>query len=450
MLGFAWLTLRQAREALKNGRLEEAHRLLSHHAVQGHQRSWELSRQLARAYVERGVRHLREDDPEAAWVDLGLAEEINASDAAAERLRKALARLGLAQVQGLLQAGDPAKAAEVVAGLRERAARHPDLPGLDEAARSWGLARDLAGRGEFTQALEALHRAGQRLPGNALLEQFRTDVAKHQQRFPALLLQLHGAVERQRWREVVELAEEVLKAAPQHREARKARELAWKAVQPVTVIVPAERSVSSAPPDEPARRFVLWVDGVGGYLVCLGARITLGQATPDAFVDVPLFADVSRLHATLTRDAEGYFLEAVRTVQVNGRAVERAILRPNDRITLGTCCQLQFAQPSPVSTTARLDLVSGHRLPVAVDAVLLMADTLVLGSGPHAHVQVPELKEPVVLFRHKDGLGVRHEGSLAVNGRPCEGRSLLGSAATVAGEDVSFALEPVGTTLGHR
>ena len=449
MLGFAWLTLRQAREALKNGRLEEAHRLLCHHAVQGHKQSWDLSRRLARAYVERGVRHLREDDPETAWVDLGLAEQINPSDAAAERLRKALVRQGLAQAQGLLQVGEPGKAAEAIAGLRDRAARHPDLPGLDEAARTWGLARDLAGRGEFTQALEALNRVHQRLPSNALLEQFRTEVAKHQQRFPALLLQLHGAVERQRWQEVVELSEEVLRAAPQHREARRARELAWKAVQPVTVAVPAEPSAAAASPDEPARRFLLWVDGVGGYLVCLGARVTLGQATVDAFVDVPLFADVSRLHATLTRDAEGYFLEAIRTVQVNGRAVERTILRPNDRITLGTCCQLQFGQPSPISTTARLDLVSGHRLPVAVDAVLLMADTLLLGPGPNAHVQVPDLKEPVVLFRHKDGLGVRHEGSLAVNGRPCDGRGLLGSAATVAGDEFAFALEPVGTTLGH-
>jgi tetratricopeptide (TPR) repeat protein len=449
MLGFAWLTLRQAREALKNGRLEEAHRLLSHHAVQGHQRSWELSRQLARAYVERGVRHLREDDPEAAWVDLGLAEQINASDAAAERLRKALVRLGLAEVQGLLQAGEPGKAAEAVALLRERAARHPDLPGLDEAAHSWALARDLTGRGEMTQALEALGRARQRLPENSLLEQFRADLAKHQQRFPALLLQLHGAVERQRWREVVELAEEVLRAAPNHREARRARELAWKAVQPVTVALPAEAVPAAAPSEEPARRFLLWIDGVGGYLVCLGPRVTLGQATVDGFVDVPLFADVSRLHATLTRDAEGYFLDAVRTVQVNGRAVERAILRANDRITLGTCCQLQFAQPSPISTTARLDLVSGHRLPVAVEAVLLMADTLVLGPGPNAHVQVPDLKEPVLLYRHKDGLGVRHEGSLAVNGRPCAGRGLLGAAATVAGDDFAFAVEPVGTTLGH-
>jgi tetratricopeptide (TPR) repeat protein len=450
MLGFSWLTLRQAREALKNGRLEEAHRLLCQPDAQGHQRSWELSRELARAYVERGVRHLREDDPEAAWVDLGLAEQINPADTAAEHLRKALVRLGLAQVRGLLEAGEAGKAADAVALLKDRAARHPDLTALEEAACGWALARDLAGRGEFAQALEALSRVRGLLPDNGALGRFGGDLEKLQQRFPGMLVRLHYALERQRWREVVELAEEVLRAAPQHREARKARELAWKAVQPLTVI-PAggPGSDPSGPHGEPARRFLLWVDGVGGYLVCLGPRVTFGQATHDTFVEVPLFADVSRLHATLTRDAEGYFVEAVRAVQVNGRAVERAILRPNDRITFGTCCQLRFLLPSPLSTTARLDLVSGHRLPVAVSAVILMADTLLLGEGAQAHVVVPGLKEPVVLFRQRDGLGVRHPGGLVVNGERCNGRSLLAPAATVVGEEFSFALEPVGTRLGR-
>ena len=133
-------------------------------------------------------------------------------------------------------------------------------------------------------------------------------------------------------------------------------------------------------------------------------------------MDVPLVADVSRLHATLTRDGEGYVLKAVRPLQVNGQPVTRALLRPGDRVTLGTSCQFLFRQPVPVSTTARLDLVSGHRLPLAVDGVLLMADTLVLGPGPQAHVMVPDLKDPVVLFRHKDGLGVR-AAAAAINGR---------------------------------
>src|SRR5262249_38997207 len=156
------------------------------------------------------------------------------------------------------------------------------------------------------------------------------------------------------------------------------------------------------------------IDGVGGYLVCLGARLTFGQAALDGRIDVPLVADVSRLHASLTRDSEGYLLEAVRPIQVNGQTATRALLQSGDRVTLGETCQFLSRRPVPGSTTARLDLVSGHRLPLSVAGVLLMADPLVLGSGPQAHVTVADLKEPVILFRHKDGLGLRHTGRLWV------------------------------------
>src|SRR5262249_4013906 len=155
-------------------------------------------------------------------------------------------------------------------------------------------------------------------------------------------------------------AEKVMAVAPQHAEAKKLRGRAWKAIEPVTIAVksPVPQSTTEHPaPDPIPQRFLLWIDGVGGYLVCMGARITLGQATPETNVDVPLFADVSRVHATLTRDNEGYLLEALRPVQVNGEAVKKALLRPNDRLTIGGGCQVQFRQPAPVSSSARLDVV---------------------------------------------------------------------------------------------
>jgi hypothetical protein len=198
---------------------------------------------------------------------------------------------------------------------------------------------------------------------------------------------------------------------------------------------------------EPPQRFLLWVDGVGGYLVCLGHRVTLGQATPDGYVDIPLYADVSRLHAAVTRENGSYVLEAMRPVQVNGQAVEKALLRPNDRITLGTTCQLQFRQPAPVSASGRLDLTSGQRLPLAVDGVILMADTLLLGPESQMHVTIPELKHPVVLYRHKDGLGVRCTGPFVIDGQRCQERGLLRPASSVSGEDFAFALEPLGTQM---
>jgi hypothetical protein len=449
MLGLGWLAIRQAQEALKKGRLEEAHRLLCQSAAQGHKRSWELLDQVIRGFVERGERHLRRDDPEAAWHDLLQAEQLAQDNRDAERLRQALVKQGLAEVRALLKAGEPSRAAEVAGRLRERSVRQPELLLLDEAARGWLRARDEAGRGEISQALQALARAQKLLPGGAEpLEQFRAELETRQDQLAQLVGQLHEASEAGRWREVLELTDRILAVAPQHQEARKARAMAWKSVEPVTVVVR-----SSAPQEAPKReaspRFLLWIDGVGGYLVCLASRVTIGQATPDGYVDVPLFADVSRVHAALTRESEGYLLEAMRPVLVNGQPVEKALLRANDRVTLGTSCQFQFRQPAPVSTSARLDLVSGQRLPLAVDGVLLMADTLLLGPGSQVHVALPDLKRPVVLYRHKEGLGVRCPGTFLIDGQKVQERGSLQATATVTGEDFTFALEPVGLQMGR-
>jgi len=324
---------------------------------------------------------------------------------------------------------------------------------LEEATRDWLQATELAGQGEFALALDAVERVRRRLLDRpAVLEQFAVDVEKNRDSFGGLLARLHEATDAGRWREVLERAEQVLAIAPHHGEARKARSRAWKAIEPVTVAMPGPAAPTNGDTlacEGLPTRFLLWIDGVGGYLVCLGARLTFGQAILDAHVDIPLVADVSRLHASLTRDSEGYVLEAVRPIQVNAREVKRALLQTGDRMTLGVSCQLQFHLPVPISTTARLDLVSGHRLPLSVDAILLMADTLVLGDGPQVHISVPDLKQPLVLFRQKDTLGIRHSGKLSINGHESGERLLLGDPhATVSGENISFAIEPVGARLG--
>jgi tetratricopeptide (TPR) repeat protein len=454
MLGFAWLALRQAQEALKNGRLEEAQRLLCQPAAHGHKRSWELLQQVARGFIERGEQHLRHDHVAAAWNDLVAAEQMGVADSAAFRLRQALSRHGLGEVRTLLEAGEAGRALEVISQLRHRSVQQPELPLWEEAAKGWTLAKEHASRGEFAQALQAAGRVRKLLPGRAdALEQFITALEHQQQSFSALLVQLHEAAEQRHWQDVVRLSEQVLAIAPQHLEARKARARAWRVLEPQTVastprmVEPAEEP--PAPP-APEQRFLLWIDGVGGYLVCLGNRVTLGQATPDAYVDIPLYADVSRIHASLTRDTEGYVLEATRPLQVNSQTVDRTLLQSGDRVTLGAGCQLQFRQPVPVSASARLDLVSGHRLPLAVDGILLMADTLVLGPGSQVHVPMPDVLEPIILYRHTNGLGIRHAKNVTIDGQRCGERGLLRPNSTVSGDDFAFTIEPVGTELGRR
>ena len=440
-------------KALKQGRLEEAHRLLTQPAIRDQRAIGELLAQLVRGYVERGERNLKLDDVQSAWRDLLQAEQLQTAEKSVAPLRQALIRLGLAEVRAILETGEIRRADEAIARLRERRVRSAELPVLEEATRDWLQARELADHGEFASALDAVERVRRRLLDRpVVLDQFAVDLDHHRKVFPGLLVQLHEAADRGRWREVIELGEQVLAIAPRHAEARKARTRAWKAIEPVTVALPgpaASTNGETLPCDGLPPRFLLWIDGVGGYLVCLGARMTFGQAIHDGHVDIPLVADVSRLHASLTRDPEGYVLEAVRPIQVNGREATRALLQNGDRITLGASCQLQFRLPVPISTSARLDLVSGHRLPLSVDAILLMADTLVLGEGPQVHVSVPDLKPPIVLFRQKDTLGIRHGGKLYVNGHTSGDRLLLSDLhATVSGENISFAIEPVAARLG--
>ena len=450
MFGTAWLALRQVREALRTGRLEEASRLLGQVGVRGHKRGFELHQQVVRGFVDRAERNLRGDAVGASWEDVRKAELLAPSDPVVEKFRQRLVNLGRAEVKAALEAGRPGRAAEAIARLRDRGARAGEIHPFDEVARNWLLARETADAAEFVVSLQNIDRIGKLLPPPTTgLDDFRTQVAGRQETYQRCIIALHDALNQRHWREVVQLAEQVLGAAPQCAEARKARAEAWKAADPESTLPgnpPSSVEIALPLGDSRGslRRLLLWIDGVGGYLICMTNRVTLGQATGDAPVDVPLLADVSRMHATLSRDTEGYLIEAARPVLVNGSAQTRAALRPGDRVTLGATCQFQFQKPVPISSSARLEMVSGHRLPLSVSAVLLMADSLVLGPGSQVHVALPDRKENLILFRHQDGLGIRCPGDFTVDGKRCKDRGVLGMQAAARGPDFALAIEPAG------
>jgi hypothetical protein len=451
MTGFGWLTIRQAKEALKNGRPEEAQRLLSQGAAEGHQRSWELLQKTGEAFVARGVRLLAQENTEGAWNDLLGAEQMGMKSEAAYALRQMLTKAGLEEARELLDRGEPARTLEVLKRLDNRMVKHHDLTGLEVASQAWITAREQAGRGEFAQASQTCERIARYVqPANQAFVSFREEIDKRNQAFSGLLVSLHEAALKKQWRDVVRLSEEVLAVAPQHLEARKARARAWRAIEPETISA-AKHTVPTPMKEAPksSPRFFLWIDGVGGFLVCLGNQAVIGQATPDATVEIPLFADVSRVHARLTRESEGYLLEAVRPLLVNSQNFDKGTLHSGDRITLGATCQMHFRLPTPVSASARIDMVSGHRLAPSVDAVLLMAETLVLGPGEQSHVTMPDLDKPIVLFRQREGLGIRYAGAFKIDGARSQDRGSLGANASVSADEFAFAIEPAGSSLGH-
>lgn len=472
-----WLALRLAREAVDNHRPEEAHRLIEPLIAAGYRKAWRLAREVVKQYVNRATRALDQHNPDAAWRDLVAAEALNTGEKAVGELRQTLARFGLVQARAALEAGNPLEVLSAVTKLQDRGVRHPDLIQLEAAAKDWTAAIELADRGEFLRAVAELDKLRSKLPvPSAALDRFRAAVEDRHTAFRSAVARLYDAAEARLWRDALTAADEVLAVAPEHREAKAIRGKAWLAAAPYNEVAPVNEPMregvgafgttlphtarvtatggSRVTPPSPVgnaalpRRFLLWVDGVGGYLVCLSNRVTFGQATSEGPVDVPLFADVSRLHAELSRDGEGYVVESAKGVLVNGVSATRAVLAAGDRITLGSTCQFLFHKPVSVSSTVRLELTSGHRLPVAVDGVLLMGNELMLGPGPNAHVLLPTVRTSVLLYRSKDGLGVRvPETPFHIDDRPCLDRATLPLPAVVTADDFTFAVEPVGNRL---
>jgi hypothetical protein len=191
------------------------------------------------------------------------------------------------------------------------------------------------------------------------------------------------------------------------------------------------------------QRFVIWVDAVGGFLVCVGDEVTFGQAVVDARVDVPLVADVARRHATIRRDAEGYVLDPSGETWLDDRRLESAApLADAAALRLGPVA-LRFCRPHPLSATARIDLASPHRLRPSCDAVLLLAQSCVLGPKPTSHIVCPDWRQEVVLFYSSGKLNCHVPGEFEIDGRPHTDCGRLGPGSRVAGDGLSFSLEQI-------
>ncbi len=189
-------------------------------------------------------------------------------------------------------------------------------------------------------------------------------------------------------------------------------------------------------------RFLLWIDAVGGYWVCLGNEVMLGQPEGGRAVDVPILGDLSTRHARIRRDGDGYLIEALHEVRIDDRPVQTmGWLRDGSRIQLGRSVRLVFRQPHALSGTARLDFVSRHRTQPSADAVLLMADTCVLGPKRNGHVVCRDWTQEAIVYRLGSELYCKTPGPFAVDGAACRDCARITRNSRVQGEGFAFTLD---------
>jgi hypothetical protein len=453
--------LREAQVALQQGRLEEAAKIASQPEVRTYLPVQQLVVQIGEQLARRALERAANGDFAGAWRDLDEARQAGGETGEWQRLSQAVAEVAVGDIVQHLAASDFPGAASRLDVLDKRKMPGVALSTLREVAKRLESARKLSQRGKFAEADEQLAAATALRPDLTLIEDKRQVCRERAERARVLTEQLHASIAAEDWTKVAAVANELIEISPENRVARDARKRAWDKVgAPVgdsrrlaetqhwggTPSASQARSVATADVEtKRATRFMLWIDAVGGYLVCLGDEILIGQAAPGAKIDVPIQADVSRKHAKIVRHKEGYVLEPLGgKVAVDSKPVqEPVLLADGQEIALGDAVKMVFRKPHVLSSSARLEITSGHRTLPHADAVILMGESCVLGPKWQNHVVCREWTADVVLYRSDDRVMCRAMESVEIDGKLHDGRGPVRPGSHVVGGDFSFSLEAV-------
>jgi hypothetical protein len=459
--------LKQAEQAYKIGRIDEAGQILRQDDLREYLPGKRLGAKIAARIAERARLRAAAGDTSAGWRDLDEARSLGGETNQLIAVRGKLVGDALDEAEKYLRAGDAGKAIAVLERLQRRDVQDKRLRTLKEAARHLESSDRYSRHGKFSEADVQLAAAAELVPDWRLVAEKKKSCQRQMAAGRRLTEKLHAAMTAGRWTLVLRLAEKMLEIAPESRLARDARAAAWKeaggkvhASQLArTQVWPGRRAAVREPAPAACRdtaggdtlveipsaaRYVLWIDAVGGFLVCRGDEITIGQATPGSGADVPIQADLRGRHAVIRREDEQYLIDPLGGVQVEGKKIDSStLLSDGDEIQLGENVHMRFRRPHPLSASARLEFISRHRCPAAPEGVLLMAESCVLGPREANHVVCRDWSDDVVLFWQEDELFCRAGQPFEIDGQWCDGRALLKPGAHLAGEDYSLSLEEV-------
>lgn len=365
----------------------------------------------------------------------------------------------LEMIESQLMLGQVEIAARLVSMLEAAAQTDDRYWVYKQVIRRLESADGFARAGEFEHALAELAALRPHCPNWKMLEQKQLEFTAQSQKLKAEIEAIYSAQAKGNWSEAMIAAQRAQRICPKLPVARLMRPSRRDNSQ--FSIADRQRShqtqgkgkkassrrnvrVSddSGGVEQKSDRFMVWIDGVGGYMVCQSPIVTLGQAIPGSFVEVPIQADISRRHAIIRRTGEGYVIDPLHDVQINNRPItEPTYLLDGDEIALGPRLKLRFVKKHPLSATARLDFVSRHRTSPSADGILLMADSLIMGPNSHSHVVCRDWPGDIVLFRRPEALGCRSSMPIQIGGNPVQGKTVLPFGEHLSGDGFSVTLE---------
>jgi hypothetical protein len=460
--------LKEAERALNLGEVDHARKLLADSQVRRSPAGQELAGRVVKNIANRAERNVSLGNSTAGWQDLEYARALAGDAAEVIAAREKMINVALEGVEQLLAQSDTDAALAKLNRLHEHNVAGGRVATMRQVVLKARRAERLAQFGKFAEAAEQWQSAKELRGDLNVLNEREATCRNIAPREGQLSQQLQQALSDRAWNDALDLAGELLNIAPQHPLARDARDEAWKRVgekltdserkrrtAPWRFANPAranrnfkpelpEGSVVTGPGKCENRRLQLWIDAVGGYLVCLADEVEIGQASHGTTVDIPVFGNLSHVHARIRRDGEGYIITPEGKVKVSGRElIGPSFLSDGDEIQLGDVVRFRFRRPHALSASARLEPLSGHRTQPPSDAILLMAESCVLGPRLHNHVVCRDWSDDVILFRQDEKIHVRASKEIEIDGRLCDGEGELATNSHVCGEDFSLSVEEI-------
>ena len=167
---------------------------------------------------------------------------------------------------------------------------------------------------------------------------------------------------------------------------------------------------------QPGTRFLLWLEGMGTYLILFSNKYSLGRIGSSLNPDIPLFGTRSGKVAEIFLAGEAHVLvDRSGEIKVNGTNVIERILRPGDVIAAGGSA-FRYSMPSPWDGTGVLKCEGPSSLPGRARWVFLLDRFIMIGRAPGAHLQVPAASGTVLLFRRNGRLFLQEGGPGASRG----------------------------------
>lgn len=194
--------------------------------------------------------------------------------------------------------------------------------------------------------------------------------------------------------------------------------------------------------EETFEKFLIWVDGVGGYLVCTGSKNALGQAIPETGVAIPVRGNIDREHAAIERVDGCHVLTPIGNVLVDQRPISNPIVLSSGQVfQMGDMVAMKYRQPHPLSSSAVLEFESRHRTFPWSDAVVLAGDTIVMGPAPRNHIVCQKWAQEFILFRRNNQWYCKSKFDFAVDSVQQSAAMPLRGNSRVEGGEFSFSIE---------